>query len=466
MAKKEKDERGLSMQDLRSAMAEEHPERDAGMSAFMAMTSDTVEEQQPDGTYRFALNGVMEDRETAGRLQNEESNEECIDITDEAHDSFVVYVTNCCGEKNVLESADISEIKDGIDLFIGGCDTYTYSGVSVDGDVFNGIGQAIQHIGIMGFGTYNLMIIGCELLTNTLTIVDCCSNSHTFEIPHGEFVDVSRYMLHYECHRETVAGYYVEKYGVRIYDNMPFGTHLTLEMDGDIVITYICYNEGDECNIVQDLENNISFYNTGADYIWGVDQYGNIKYYRCDDCYVWFSVPNSMRQFIGSVITHVGISSNMGQSETMAAIDVVSNDISSNMATMFVDSHNNTFIVVHLNGIMLYEIVRIRIGYMQGSDVNKHCYFTFHINEASIIAIDNLMFVPDNIILDVSDTSFGLVDKSGEPGKGIVGNYCDGRLVVAFVVSDGFGNKYVSKTDEMEINIYHNRKIELIYGKA
>lgn len=429
----------------------------------MMMLSDCHPERQPDGTYRFALNGVMEDRETTGRLQNEESNEECIDITDEAHDSFVVYVTNCCGAKNMFESADIAEIEEGVASFIRGCDTYTYSGVSVDGDVFNEIGQAVRHIGTMGFGTYNLMVIGCELLTHTLTIVDCCSNEYTFEIPHGEVVDVSRFKLHYNCARGIATGYYVEKEGVRIYDNMPFGTPLTFEMDGDIVITYICYNEGDECDIMQELENEISFYDTGADYIWGVDQYGNIKYYECDDCYVWFSVPNIMRQFIGSVITHVCILSDHGQSEIIAAIDVVSNDISSNVATMFVDSHNNTFIVVHLNGIRPYEHVRIRIAYLQVSDVDKPCYITFHIYETSYVVIDDIKFVPDKTILNVGDTSFGLADKSGEPGKGIVGNYYDGRLIVAFVVSDGFGRKYVSKSNDMEINIYHNKKIELIY---
>lgn len=464
MAKKEKDERALSMQDLRGAMAEEHPERDAGMSAFMAMTSDTVEEQQPDGTYRFALNAVIEDRETTGRLQNEESNEECIDITDEDHDSFVVYVTNCCGIENVLESTDISEISDGISTLIEECDTYTYSGISVDGEVFDSIEQAVQHIGIFGFGTYNIMVTGCEFLMHTLTIVDCFSGSHTFDIPHGELVNINEYMLSYDFQNVIATGYYVEKGGARIFDNMPFGTPLTLEMDEDIVITYICYNKGDRCDIVQWFETEITFFDTGADYIRGVDQYGNIRYYICDDCYVWFHVPNSMRQFIGSVITDVCILSNQGQSEIMMPIDVETNDISSNGATMFVDENDNTFIVVHLNGIEYYESVQIRIGYMR-SNVDKYCYFTFYVNEASVI-IGNIKFMPDKTILKVSETSFGLTGKNGEEEKGIVGNYYDGKLIIAFVVSDGFGRKYVSKSNDMEINIYHNKKIELIYGEG
>lgn len=466
MAKKGKDERGLSMQDLRGAMAEEHPERDAGMSAFMAMTSDTIEEQQPEGTYRFALNGVMEDRETAGRLQNEESNEECIDITDEEHHSFVVYVTNCCGEKKVLESADIADIEDGVSSFIGECSTYTYSGISVDGDVFYSIGQAVQHIGIMGFGTYNLMVIGCELLTHTLTIVDCCSVSYSEYIAHGTVINVQDYLLNYRCYGTAVSGYSVMKDGVKIFDNVPLGTPLAIEMDGDIVITYICYNEGDECSIVQDLENGISFYDTGADYISGVDQYGNIMYYECDDCYVWFAIPDSIRPYIGNVIDSVAISSNLDHYPIMNLIDVASNDISSHLATLFVDENNNSFIVVHLNGIREYESYHIKIGHLFGLDIPKQCYAEFYVNDRSIIVIGSKNYEPKSTIIDVGETDFGFTDAEGKPTKGLSGNYDGVDRIEAFVVSDGFGGKYVSESNDMEINIYHNRKIELIYGKG
>lgn len=463
MAKREKDERGLSMQDLRSAMAEEHPERDAGLSAAMAMSSDTIEEQQPDGTYRFALNGVMEDRETTGRLQNEESNEECIDITNEAAESYIVYVTNCCGERIMLDSTDIDYIADNMSSFISGCDTFEYDTISVNENDFNDMTSAMQYIVGLGFGTYNVIVSGCRVRTHKLTVVDCCSVSYSEEIAHGAVINVQDYLLNYRCYGTTVSGYSVMKDGATIFGGIPFGAPLTLEIDGDIVITYICYNEGDECSIVQELENGISFYDTGVDYISGVDQYGNIMYYECDDCYVWFAIPDSVRPYIGNVIDSVAISSNLDHYPIMSLIDVVSNDISSHLATLFVDENDNSFIVVHLNGIREYESYHIKIGHLFGLDISKQCYAEFYVNDQSIIVIGSKNYEPKSTIVDVSKTDFGFTDKAGAPIEGLVGNYDGNDRIEAFIVYDGFGNRYVSKSNEMEINIYHNKKIELIY---
>jgi len=71
----EKKQQQLTKSDIRNALAEDNPQRNSGLSIPMRMESDTLPQSQPDHTYRFALNAVIEDRTDIGMIRTEESNE-------------------------------------------------------------------------------------------------------------------------------------------------------------------------------------------------------------------------------------------------------------------------------------------------------------------------------------------------------------------------------------------------------
>lgn len=467
MAKKEKDKRVLSMQDLRGAMAEEHPERDAGMSAFMAMTSDTVEEQQPEGTYRFALNGVMEDRETTGRLQNEESNEECIDITDNVPTEYSIILDTCCGNMVYLSSSDIDKIRSFVYEELGRCEGYEYEGLSIDGNAFSTISDAVVYIETCGFGTYRISQTGCSTVKRTLSVTDCCGNVHSYEYEDGAVVDTLSAMNMFPCEDlYVVHEYSISKGNVTIEQHIPAMQSRTIVMDDDVSIVYSCMQEGTECDFFEKYSDQIRYYDDGNPNYVGEQLFDGIYYmtYRsCEDLYVWFRIRYELRGYVGSAVSHVEVSG-----ETIGTniypIDMLSNDENDGDAVFVVDG-NNAYIVVHLNGIHPYEIFNIKIGNLGHRDPADDCYVEFYVKHVTLINVGKNAITPAKTIIDVKDSYLGLADKSGKETKGIVGNYDGENIVEGFVVSDGFGNKYVSKTDEMEINIYHNRKIELIYGK-
>lgn len=178
MANEKEKDRNISLNDIRSAMAEEHPERDAGLSTFMAMTSDSMEEQQPDGTYRFALNAVNEDRNEVGRLQNEESNEQCAFIPD-VQKSGTVFFTDCCKSRLGRFDYDQYNIDTLIDGLDGDCGIYIHNGSwtikGVEG-VFTK--QQLRDWLLAHEGVHRIYPYGCENDEIAITIKDCCGEKH------------------------------------------------------------------------------------------------------------------------------------------------------------------------------------------------------------------------------------------------------------------------------------------------
>jgi len=78
----EKKQQQLTKSDIRNALAEDNPQRNSGLSIPMRMESDTLPQSQPDHTYRFALNAVIEDRTDIGMVRTEESNEAAFNLNE------------------------------------------------------------------------------------------------------------------------------------------------------------------------------------------------------------------------------------------------------------------------------------------------------------------------------------------------------------------------------------------------
>jgi len=197
MARKEKNERSLSMQDLRGAMAEEHPERDAGINAFVAMTSDTIEEQQPDGTYRFALNAVNEDRNEAGRLQNEESNEECFKIEDIEVKGLVIARLCCSTEQHEYTAANISTIINSLDVRCSESEYVDTGYWTIDWDGKGGYqlyttAQVIEYLS-QNIGVHRI-VAKCRSGKFEVIVTDCCNNITT--IPATGFFEINAQFVH------------------------------------------------------------------------------------------------------------------------------------------------------------------------------------------------------------------------------------------------------------------------------
>jgi len=463
MAKKEKDERSLSMQDLRGAMAEEHPERDAGLSAMMVMSSDTVEEQQPEGTYRFALNGVMEDRETTGMLQNEESNEECIDITGDNPTEYTVYATSCCNDHGVVQSSDIADINSFILSFLFDCDDYSVSSYIVNGESFSSLYEIVNFISLGGFGVYNIVPELCVKTLRSVTVKNCCNDEmvmivdnnktiNTYDINYMNMSCGSGELLPYE--------YMIIKGGDVIEDHIPIHSARDILCDNDVKVQLRCCSEDGYCEMIDNMSNPISFDNDNTtEYVDDVTIDGTLYHNLThdDDVMLYFNVPSQYRGYVGTVINKVAVQRTYVSGVSYYDIDVNSNSPSANTAVLY-DDGTNCYITVFLSRLNPGEYVFVHIGHIDGSiSDDAACFDTFNFKDASFLPF--VMFVTP-----VGTTNFGFKDSEGNEQNGIIGLYDGNKQIAGFWVKDGFGNRYLSKTDSIEINWYHNDKLELVYG--
>ena len=78
-------------------MAEEKENNNNIVMPRLGMVSDTLPEEQPDNTYRMALNAVAEDYDDKGALRTEESNALCIAIPVEEK-TYHITLENCCND--------------------------------------------------------------------------------------------------------------------------------------------------------------------------------------------------------------------------------------------------------------------------------------------------------------------------------------------------------------------------------
>lgn len=87
----EKKQQQLTKSDIRNALAEDNPQRNSGLCIPMRMESDTLPQSQPDHTYRFALNAVIEDRTDIGMVRTEESNEAAFNLNEVFRPKAIIY---------------------------------------------------------------------------------------------------------------------------------------------------------------------------------------------------------------------------------------------------------------------------------------------------------------------------------------------------------------------------------------
>ena len=260
MAKDKKEERNLSLNDIRGAMAEEHPERDAGLNAFMAMASDTMEEQQPDGTYRFALNAVNEDRNEAGRLQNEESNEECFRIKDiEAKGEIIAAL--CCKRLVRFEYTE-SDISSKISALVVGCEEYVHTGYwSIDGEGHYSTAQLIIYLA-SNVGMHRI-VAECYSTDITIKVIGCCKDTPVLYVTAHNSMQITLQFVT-EMFEQCATPYIVlgdqDGYIVQIGTQKFTEAQLPTTVTQDSTITILCSDSGIcDCLDSVELESEVAF---------------------------------------------------------------------------------------------------------------------------------------------------------------------------------------------------------------
>lgn len=176
MAEETEDER-LRKRHLRNQVS------DFGASIPLLMSSDTREDQQPDNTFRAALNAVIEDRNQIGTIQNEESNEVCFEIpSDEVHEEQVlghVIYTNCCTKEKAVEfyytESTVSSLVDNMNA---SCEGYVSSDNKwiIDGVDGNFTKNQLKEWLVSNQGTHRISPSNCVSTDIVIEAKGCCSS--------------------------------------------------------------------------------------------------------------------------------------------------------------------------------------------------------------------------------------------------------------------------------------------------
>lgn len=450
MAKQDNKERSLSMNDLRGAMAEEHPERDAGLNSFVAMSSDTIEEQQPDGTYRFALNAVNEDRNETVRLQNEESNEECFRLNDiEAKGEVIAAL--CC-KMLVKFEYTASDISLKMSELIVSCDGYSHTGYwSIDGEGHYSTAQVIAYLAA-NIGTHRI-VAECESTKIYIKVINCCDNE-TYITAYGSMQITADFVT--DMFKRCESPYIINDDGshhvVNINGTSYTAAQLPVTVTQDATVTILCSGY-DPCRAITTISPVSGYTNTDLttavitnEAIGVVNIYGSNLLTVPGSIYVAF---NAYRQFnvsmgISISINGVVIPYNATYDDSISSYWYIDGNgyIIVKFEVQKSDNYNFKFEIKDNCGepvdMSLNIIVRIKIFDELGNEVGY---------------ID-----PDSLIIDLSTQNVLLNDKTE---LGIVGRrYNDsGKIVGSYYVSTVEGNVIELATDDLLIDARYNNLI-------
>lgn len=200
MAKQAKDteDKSLTRADIRSALSDDASLRDTSIVTPIIMGSDLPPENQSSQTVRFALNAIIEDRYDANRLQNEESNELCIELLPKTYDTYEVKVLGCC--RNLVKIYYVNagtlsnNLKNAMDS-VSKCDVegnpiWKIHGTDITGDyntIYNYISTNIDN--------YTISIVNCKQYNlHTITFYSCC-NDYVGTLEFSDSIVIDDYLI-------------------------------------------------------------------------------------------------------------------------------------------------------------------------------------------------------------------------------------------------------------------------------
>lgn len=169
----------------RSGKGQDNKIKNTGIIQPLLMYNDNIPESQKEGTFRFALNAMLEDRNTKDRIQNEESNERCVNLQDTDYEkTYYLKVSGCCGRSNgnmmlkVYYYTDLISLNHIIfDLLPNvndDCDLYQTDTWDIIGtNVSNASRISVYDYIANNFGDYQIKTSNCHTPYNTVKIYNC-----------------------------------------------------------------------------------------------------------------------------------------------------------------------------------------------------------------------------------------------------------------------------------------------------
>lgn len=418
----------------------------------MMMYSDCNPERQPESTYRFALNGVMEDRETLGRLQNEESNEECIELGN-LNVKGEVLAALCCGQLVKFEytASDIASKISGLTI---DCEEYSHTGYwRIDGEGHYTTAELETYLA-GNIGTHRI-VAECESTKIYIKVVNCCkTENETYITAYGSMQITSQFVT--DMFNQCKTPYIVNDDGngnvVSINGTSYTMAQLPIEVSADSIVTILC-SEYNPCDVITSIEP-VSEY-TNDDLTTATitqDGEGYISIFHGDT----LSSPGSLYVAFES---EACFTYDMGIAININGVLIPYNPTYDDSISSYWYIDDNCHIIVKLE-------VEKSNNYNFKFDIKDNCGtpLDLSLNIAVRIKVYDTLGVevgyidPTSLIMDMSTQAVVL---DGVSGTGIVGRTYDqnGNIVDSYYVATAEGEVVELATEDMLVDARHNSSI-------
>lgn len=460
MEKENKNNKDSQLDLLLSELNEKNNNgRDASIIPLIAMSSDSVEEQQPNNTYRFALNAIIEDRNEFGRIQNEESNEKCFRIKDVEQEGKVI-ANLCCSKTEFDYTA--SNIASQIYSLNVDCETEIHTGEwTIDGkeEKYSTV-EVIEYLQT-NIGNHRIYAI-CESTIIKITfeiccdnIIDICSDNNIVNIfEPSPFILTSEYVTElFNNHttgmiNEDEDGYMIEIDGTKYNEG-----DLPILIDNDTTVKLLCtaYNP---CEIFANLEVDSGYSN---DDVTTISVTKNLTTnYNIYDCSACFSSPN---QYIAFYITDSCITEDM-LSELYVEGELIpkSTEYNDNLDQYwYIDDNCHLIVKFHIthNGSYDFRFNNSECDKDQEIIVNifKPVYvYDDNGDEIGYFEPTSMIILPEDqdIVID-GNTNTGLINRS------ISGLY----TIINYEIMNIEGEIIKTETDKIYVDVRYNNTIKV-----
>lgn len=427
----------------------------------LGMVSDTLPEEQPDNTYRMALNSVAEDYDDKGALRTEESNALCIAIPVEEK-TYHVILENCCNDDNpshiIFESEyNKDNIRGIIESFASdpgfGCGDGAACHYIVDDDI--SIDNIDVIISELEEQPRDIKIKGdcvCEKIP--VRFVDCKNDIFTEAVMEGTEYTYDDILSIFEKDDDEVL--YISYQGTDGEETV-FDESITIE---EPVVIYLHCK--DICDEITDMEFDSSLTSITVD---GVEvSLENSSFSQYGQNYVCSSYTDNQTFMIAVQISNI-----QGYPDYNFFV-------SSNPAITHVDDIDSldvgNYVIVRDDDGYLYCILKIKeqknpyiIDILSDKCDSVSARFAIFFRNTTSVT-DGGNTINESVywtVIDIHDTDFGFTsDAEGvTPASGIVGNYYDGTQIASYEYINRKGEKVVCTED---IIIPNTDKIKINYA--
>lgn len=440
-------------------------------SPRIGMISDTIPDEQPDNTYRMALNATTEDLHDTGAIRNEESNELCIVISPPKPKEYHIVMSNCCNENDPNNSKITTEHIVYTDETIDGI----INSFSEDPGFNCGDGRVCKYFVKDSNGT--------SIYYSIEDIIDSLK-----ENPRDVFVEGNC-----DCEKipVVVIGCDEERYVEAFYygDTIKYDDVIEIVQTDENIIDYITYqlsdgelhvmSEEDELTITGAIVFQIVCDNICAaiNEIWFDTEITSIvingtSYPLANDCF-YFSGQNFQYNNSPDWQNYVWIAIEISDIPNFPDYNfqVISNNNITECNDITELSPNQYIIINDDNGylycVMILKIdnkipqyLKIYSTYCDNQSAEFKLFFRPNTNVENGNPLYNTILFDE--IIDIANEDFGFYSDSEctVPATGIVGNYFDGNEIVGYEIQTRTGENMTLTEDSI---IANTPNINIIY---